>query len=121
MRFIKMLPLLMLAATANAAETELNTQQIETLLKGNSAAGVHFAGRTTQYFSESGLTLWMKEGDAKPSEGKWKAENNKYCSDFGSGWGCYKIINDEAQQIYYFMKDDFRAPFIVKPGYQFGH
>lgn len=121
MRLLKILPMIMLAGTVNAAETELDTQQINTLLKGNSVAGVHFSGKTTQYFSESGLTLWMKEGDAKPSEGKWKAEANTYCSDFGSGWGCYKIVNDEAQGIYYFTKDDFRAPFIVKAGYQFGH
>ena len=121
MRFRNLLPLLLLAGSVQAAETELTTQQIDSLLKGNTSAGVHFGGKTSQYFSESGLTLWMKEGDAKPSEGKWKAEDNRYCSDFGSGWGCYSIVSDEAQGVYYFMKDDFRAPFIMQPGYQFGH
>ncbi len=120
MRLRNMLPLIMLAGSVHATETELNTEQITALLKGHSVAGVHYGGKTSQYFSESGLTLWMKEGDAKPSEGKWKAENNSYCSDFGSGWGCYRVVNDEAQGIYYFIKGDFRAPFVMQAGYKLG-
>ncbi len=103
---------------ASAAEVSLNTNEIETLLNGNTAHGVHFKARTTQYFSNSGLTLWIKDGDASPSEGKWQAKNDKYCSDFGGGEKCYQVAEDKEQGIYYFLSDGFRAPFIVKPGYK---
>lgn len=100
-----------------AAEVKLNSQQITELLSGNTANGVHFQKKTTQYFSESGLTLWQSSGDAKPFEGQWKVENNQYCSDFGSGWNCYNIVKDEAQGIQYFIGKDFRVPFIMQKGY----
>ncbi|MCH9705388.1 MAG: hypothetical protein K0U15_04600 [Proteobacteria bacterium] len=104
--------LLLVATPAVAAEKNLSDAEIKSLLNGKSIAGVHYASRTLQYFSESGLTLWIKDGDAKPSEGQWKVENNSYCSNFGSDWGCYKVVLDEEQQIYYFIKEGFRAPFI---------
>lgn len=107
------------ALTATAAEIELNSSEIKALIKGNSVDGVHYKKRTVQYFSKSGLTLWQAEGDVLPSEGQWKVQENKYCSDFGSGWSCYKIVNDEAQGIHYYIADDFRAPFVVKAGYNF--
>jgi hypothetical protein len=102
-----------------AAEVELNTAEIEKLLTDNSISGVHYQKKTVQYFSKSGLTLWAGEGDAQLSEGEWKAQHNQYCSDFGNGWGCYKIVNDEKQGIYYFIGKDFRAPFVSKQGYHF--
>ncbi|QUM75566.1 hypothetical protein HWV00_04590 [Moritella sp. 24] len=105
--------------TVTAAEVELKTAEIKQLVNGNTLVGVHHKKKTVQYFSKSGLTLWQAEGDELPSEGQWKVEANKYCSDFGSGWNCYKIVNDEEQEIYYFMADNFRAPFIVQPGYNF--
>ncbi len=101
----------------NASETELSTESIEKILKENSISGVHYQQKTVQYFSKSGLTLWMKDGDKAPSEGQWKVENNQYCSNFGSGWGCYKVVNDEAQGIHYFIAKDFRAPFIMQKGF----
>lgn len=102
-----------------ASEVELNSSEIKKLLTENTMNGVHYHKRTAQYFSESGLTLWAGEGDKKPSEGQWKVEGNKYCSDFGSGWGCYKIVSDEKQGVYYFIGEDFRAPFVSKQGYHF--
>ena len=112
-----LLSTLSISLSAQAGETELTSQSIENLLKGQSISGVHYQQKTVQYFSESGLTLWMKAGDKAPSEGKWKVENNQYCSDFGSGWGCYKVVNDEAQGIHYFIAKNFRAPFIAQKGF----
>ena len=106
------------SSSAYADETFLTTIEIEALLKGNTAYGVHFNGRTSQYFSESGLTLWIKEGDAAPSEGSWMAKDDKYCSDFGGGENCFQVADDKEQGIYYFLSDGFRAPFIIKNGYQ---
>ncbi len=109
---------LVFSSTIFAAEVVLKTSEIEGLLSGNTTYGVHYQERTTQYFSQSGLTMWMKEGDAAPSEGKWKAKNDKYCSDFGSGENCYEVVEDKEQGIYYFIADGFRAPFIAKKGYR---
>lgn len=119
MKLIPLYALLLVSASpfSFAAEVPLKSTQIDDLLKGNSINGVHYQKKTVQYFSESGLTLWMGSGDAKPSEGKWKVDNDKYCSDFGSGWNCFQVMNDEKQQVYYFIGADFRAPFVVQRGY----
>ncbi len=122
MKYIKSLFFMLLAVAfssiAYADEVLLKTSEIETLLKGNTAYGVHYNERTNQYFSESGLTMWIKEGDAAPSEGKWKAKDDKYCSNFGGGENCFQIAEDKEQGIYYFLSEGFRAPFIIKNGYQ---
>jgi hypothetical protein len=117
MKKILILSLFTFSSIALAGENPLKTSEIETLLKGNTSNGVHYKERTSQYFSKSGLTLWIKSGDNFPSEGQWKAENDKYCSDFGNGWNCYQISEDKEQGIYYFLSDNFRAPFIMKEGY----
>lgn len=117
LKIISALTLSILALSIHAKEVDLTTKEIKTALEANSISGVHYQQKTVQYFSKSGLTLWMKDGDKAPSEGQWKVENNQYCSNFGSGWGCYRVVSDEAQGVYYFLKDDFRAPFIVQSGF----
>ena len=100
-------------SVANAEEVRLMTNDIETLFKGKTINGVHYGKKTIQYFSESGLTLWIGQGDELPAEGQWKVENDQYCSNFGSDWGCLDIVFDKAQNIHYFIGEDFRAPFVV--------
>ena len=107
----------MTIATAQAAETTLDGAAVQKLLTGNTANGVHYGKRTVQYFSESGLTLWQGEGDVAPSEGEWKVENGKYCSRWDAAWNCLSIAHDEKQNVYYFIGEDFRAPFVVKNDY----
>ena len=105
---------------AVAAEKPLSAGEIKSLLSGNTAHGVHYGKRTMQHFSADGKTEWKGEGDEKSSVGEWKTESGKYCSrfpDYGGEWGCYDILHDNAQGVYYFYGDDFRAPFIVKDGY----
>lgn len=115
--------LLGITTTAMAgAEMErfLTQQQIKTLLTGNTLHGLHIGAHTRQYFSESGTTLWLKEGDNKPREGRWKIVNNQYCSQWRSkeSWSCYHIVHDKMQEIYYFTQSTLRIPFIPKQGYQ---
>ncbi len=114
--------LLLIASSTNAAETPLNTAKIKELLEGNSTLGVHFGVETRQYFSESGLTLWIKSDDASPSEARYKIENDQYCSSWTGLWneeeyGCFNIHHDEEQNIHYFISDNFRAPFVVSAGF----
>ncbi|MDA3858315.1 MAG: hypothetical protein PF480_08800 [Roseovarius sp.] len=101
-----------------AEEVPLDTAQIQTLLAGKSIKGVHYGVETRQYFSESGLTLWIKSDDTKPSEARYKIENKQYCSSWTGLWseeeyGCFKVHHDEEQNIHYFISDSFRAPFVV--------
>jgi len=105
-----------------AAEKQLSGDEISELLSGATIKGIHYGVETRQYFSESGLTLWIKSGDEKPSEARYKIENDQYCSSWSGLWskeeyGCFNIAHDEVQNIYYFLGDDFRAPFVINDGF----
>ncbi|SLN37248.1 hypothetical protein TRL7639_01824 [Falsiruegeria litorea R37] len=109
---------ILLASTAFADEVKLNTQQITDLLVGKTVQGLHFGTHTRQYFAESGLTLWIKKGDSAPSEARYKIEDDAYCSSWSGlwaepDWGCFSIVHDEKQGLYYYIGDDFRAPFVI--------
>ena len=104
--------------TAIAEEKALSTQGINDLIVGKTVQGIHFGEQTRQYFSESGLTLWIKNGDAVPSEARYRIEDNRYCSSWSGlwaepQWGCFAIHHDEEQGLYYYIGEGFRAPFIV--------
>ena len=104
-------------------ERLLDNSEVETLLKGTTIKGIHYGKETRQYFSESGLTLWIKDGDDKPSEARYKVEDGQYCSSWTGLWnkedyGCFNIAYDKEQDLYYFLKEDFRAPFIINEGFQ---
>ncbi len=106
-----------------AAEKKLNGQQITDLLTGTTIKGIHYGVETRQYFSESGLTLWIKSGDEKPSEARYKIENDQYCSSWTGLWkeedyGCFNIVHDEEQNVYYFLGENFRAPFVVNSKFE---
>lgn len=113
----------MLTCTAaSATEQPLSTAEISDLLTGKTIEGLHFESHTRQYFSASGLTLWIKQGDAAPSEARYKIEGGKYCSSwFGlwntPEWGCFSILKDREQGLYYFHSENFRAPFIIGKGF----
>lgn len=105
-----------------AEEVALDSAAIEQLLQGKTIKGLHYGVETRQYFAESGLTLWIKEGDNSPSEGRYKVENNQYCSSWNGLWnepqfGCYAIHQDKQQGLYYFIGDKFRAPFVALEGF----
>ncbi|UWQ75430.1 hypothetical protein [Leisingera sp. M658] len=109
-------------ATFAAAEQPLSTEEIIDLLTGKTIEGLHFDSHTRQYFSESGLTLWIKQGDAAPSEARYKIEDGQYCSSWSGlwntpEWGCYAIVKDAEQGLYYFHGENFRAPFIIGRGF----
>lgn len=111
------------AESATSQETKLTQEQVKELLVGATIKGVHYGKETRQYFSESGLTLWIKEGDEKPSEARYKIEKGQYCSSWTGLWneeeyGCFDIAHDKEQDIYYFLKTNFRAPFILNDGFE---
>ena len=123
MRFALTLGLSLSAATAFAADTKLSGEEITELLSGATIKGLHYGTETRQYFSESGLTLWIKQDDEKPSEARYKVEDGQYCSSWSGLWaeekyGCFDIAHDKEQNVYYFLSENFRAPFIVNDGFE---
>ena len=114
-----------IALAGNAAlaeETALKTVEIEQLIVGKTVEGIHFGTHTRQYFSKSGLTLWIKTGDETPSEARYKIEDDKYCSSWTGlwaepEWGCFSIHHDKDQGLYYYIANGFRAPFVVGDGF----
>jgi len=84
--------------TGNPAAPEqkwLNTEQIETYLAGFFIKGVFHGTKWSSFFSPAGSTTYLAES-RPPSYGEWKAENNRYCSQWppSGGWDCYKISAD---------------------------
>lgn len=123
MRLVLALGLSFSATTTFAADTKLSGEEITELLSGATIKGLHYGTETRQYFSESGLTLWIKQGDEKPSEARYKVEDGQYCSSWSGLWaeekyGCFDIAHDKEQNVHYFLGDDFRAPFIVNDGFE---
>jgi|GEM_PF-2974012 len=117
--------LLWMPDTALAEEEALDNEEIKSLLIGATIKGIHYGVETRQYFSESGLTLWIKEGDEKPSEARYKIEADQYCSSWTGlwneeEWGCFDILHDNEQNIYYFTGDNFRAPFVINSEFDLG-
>ncbi|RBW53700.1 hypothetical protein [Ruegeria sp. A3M17] len=110
------------ASMASAEEKLLSSADIETLFQGATIKGLHYGVETRQYFSTSGLTLWIKEGDATPSEARYKIEDDQYCSSWTGLWaeeeyGCFSVAQDADQGLYYFLSDGFRAPFVLNDGF----
>jgi len=90
-RLILTLALSLGSTTAFAADTKLNGEQITELLSGATIKGLHYGTETRQYFSESGLTLWIKSGDEKPSEARYSQRRgirSKTISIAQAGLGC---------------------------------
>lgn len=115
---------LICAASAGlGSEKALSSAEIATLLQGATIKGLHYGVETRQYFAPSGLTLWIKEGDAAPSEARYKIEDDQYCSSWSGLWaeesyGCFSIAHDEGQGLYYFIGDNFRAPFVTLSSFE---
>ncbi|WP_217351674.1 hypothetical protein, partial [Ruegeria sp. HKCCD8929] len=121
-RIVALTVALGMAPALHAEETPLTTQQIQELLVGQTVEGIHFGTHTRQYFAESGLTLWIKKGDAVPSEARYKIEDDQYCSSWVGlwatpEWGCFSIAHDVEQGLYYYIADGFRAPFVIADGF----
>ena len=117
----KIIAVALLGATFSvlAKEVPVNSPELDLLFSNNTFHGVHYGKKTVQYFSDSGATWWMSSGDVKPSEGTWRIKNSQYCSNFGNEESCYDVVHDNSQDIYYFLKDEFRVPFIPREGYTF--
>lgn len=76
---------------------ELTGAQIDTLLRGNTIIGTWAGTSYTQYFSESGKTVYAPI-NGRPDEGRWRAnpDTNRYESMWRSGdWTPYAIVTTD--------------------------
>jgi len=84
-----------IAVPALAAPKPLTTEDIRTLLTGNTVHGTWAGREYFSYFEASGWTTYVEPG--KPStQGRWQAHGDKYCSkwgEFGSE-SCYALELD---------------------------
>ena len=84
-----------IAMPALAAPKPLSTDDIRTLLTGNTVHGTWAGREYFSYFEANGWTTYVEPG--KPSsQGRWQAHDGRYCSkwgEFGSE-SCYALEID---------------------------
>jgi hypothetical protein len=98
MRFARIMSaalMAIMAMPALAAPKPLSTDDIRTLLTGNTVHGTWAGREYFSYFEANGWTTYVEPG--KPSsQGRWQAHDGKYCSkwgEFGSE-SCYALEID---------------------------
>ena len=105
-------------APAQAGVIQLTAAQIDELLRGNTITGTWSGSAYTQYFAESGMTVYLPEG-GRPDQGRWRtnAETDRYESWWRmSDWSGYRVMmtNDG----YAWVNGEALEPFTVQAGKQ---
>jgi len=99
---------------------QLTSDQIETLLSGNTTIGDWSGTGYRQYFSGNGLTIYLSAG-SPPDQGKWRvnAETNRYESWWrNADWAGYTIVM--TNEGYAWVNGDSFETFVVVDGDQLG-
>ena len=86
--------LLFWSLPGQAAEIAVITPDLEKLLTDVSLYGFGDKAQVEQIFQKSGVTFYLENGNS--SQGNWKIENNKYCSQWppNPSWACYDVMRD---------------------------
>lgn len=118
MRFV--LPLMFLAAGAQAQSVKLEAREIDILLSGNTAVGVWDGVAYRQYFGADGVTIFAQEG-ARSARGEWRvdASQDEYQSIWAGdadweGW----YVMEYAGDWFWVSKTTVPTPFEVVQGEQ---
>ena len=117
-RTIASLALCVLAVPALAAPRPLATEEIRTLLAGNTVHGTWAGREYFSYFETDGWTTYVEPG--KPSSrGRWQAYGDKYCSKWGEmgSESCYALELDGGTLLWV-TTEGARYPSTVLPGDQ---
>jgi len=96
--------------TALADEQEkLNTEQIKAFLTEHYVKGDFQGSSWTSYFYENGDTSYSANNN-RPSIGRWKAENDLYCSQWppSKSWDCY-VVTANGNNLTFVPTDDSPA------------
>lgn len=106
------------AQEGSAGTVQATAAQIRELLSGNTIRGTWSGSDYSQYFGESGFTVYVEDG-RPPSRGKWRvrADTDQYDSWWeNTGWTPYTVMmtNDG----YAWVNKDTLEPFEVLKGKQ---
>jgi hypothetical protein len=102
---------LALSPIAIAAEVKMTGAEITIALSDKELVA---DGEITQLFQATGLTMYSERGSH--SQGKWKVENDKYCSVWPPSefWACYDVVK-EGDIITFVSSSGGRFPMTPKP------
>jgi len=84
--------LLMAGVSVANEQTKLNSEQIRAFLSDHYVMGNYKGREWKSFFNANGDTHYS-EANGRPSNGRWKAENDRYCSQWppSATWDCYII------------------------------
>lgn len=90
MKSVLLVAMLLLTASAMAAEKALSGAEIARLLPMIVAVG----DNSRQTFTASGATTYIDGG--RQSAGRWRVQDNLYCSQWppSGSWACYQVLVD---------------------------
>ena len=106
------------ALPALAAPKPLTTDDIRALLTGNTVHGTWGGREYFSYFEANGWTTYVEPGKP-PTQGRWQAHGDKYCSkwgEFGSE-SCYGLEID-GETLLWVTAEGARYPSTVLKGEQ---
>jgi hypothetical protein len=109
--FSSLLIFSMLSADVVAAEAKMTGAEITAALSDKEFVADR---EITQLFQSTGLTLYSERGSH--SQGKWKVENEKYCSVWppSTFWACYDVLRD-GETVTFVSSSGDRFPMRPKP------
>jgi hypothetical protein len=95
---------LLMFTSAQAAETNLTSAQMQMILSDK----VLYGKEAEQIFQKSGITFYSAGGSQ--SQGNWKIDGEKYCSQWppNEAWACYDMTQD-GDKITFISKDGNRT------------
>ncbi len=111
---------LLCASTALADAQPLRGPDILQALGDATAEGTWHGTPYRQFFAADGRTFY-RQGDAPMTQGRWKVDGDRYCSDWSPpelgqpSWSCYAVLAEGAT---YFWQQpgDQPQPFTLSPG-----
>ena len=109
---------LLVSGVAAAEPKPLATEDIRTLLTGNTVHGTWAGREYFSYFEANGWTTYVEPG--KPSSlGRWRAHDDRYCSTWGEAGNesCYALEMD-GDTLIWLTSDGARYLSSVLPGDQ---
>ncbi len=84
------------SATGWTEETYLKNDEIISYLSDREVKGTQKGTQWRQTFASDGETYYEEVNGFRPSFGRWRAKNDKYCSQWPPSeiWTCYKVAAD---------------------------
>lgn len=94
-----------------AQERPLNDEEIRQALTGNTLFGTWNDREWKGFYAANGVTYYQEKGE-KPTKGRWRAQDNKYCSVWPPNptWFCYDMTGTEAGDRVTFLSPDGGDP-----------